>query len=142
MRTWRPMPPAGIALLELMLATAIMGIALIALGIAVGRCVRGLTATEHLRGALDALEQALVERELSASVEGEVKMGTFEGERVTPRGPIKWEQRVETTDDPEILRSTWIVRWSEGGRPRERSFVGLVARKPLRVAGLPVPNPP
>ena len=128
----------GIALLELMLAVAILGVALISLGISVGRCVRGLTASEQVRLALDAAEQVRAERQLAAIAEGEVKTGVFEGERPGARGPVSWKQQVETTDDPNLLRSTLTIRWSERGRIMERSFVELASRKALRVAGSPV----
>lgn len=121
---------AGIALLELMLATAILGIALISLGIAVARCVRGFAASEQIRVVLQVGEEVLAQSQLAASVEGEVKAGVHEGERRTSRGPVSWTQQVETTEDPNVLRSMLILRWSERGHPRERSFVSLVSRKP------------
>ncbi len=122
----------GIALLEIMLATAILGIALVSLGIAVGRCVRGLTGSESLHAALDVAEQALVERRLAAFAEGEVKPGSYEGERVVGSRHFSWRQQIEGTEDPDLFRSTLTVRWKEGAREEERNFVSLVARKVVK----------
>lgn len=125
-----------------MLATAILGIALISLGIAVARCVRGFSASEQIRVVLQVGEEVLIQKRVADSVEGEVRTGVQDGERRTSRGTVAWRQQVETTDNPEVLRSTLVLHWSERGRPHERSFVSLVARKPRTAPDQATPAAP
>ena len=51
----------GVTLLELMVATAILGVALIALAVAVGRCLRGVSAADRMQMALDVARRCRME---------------------------------------------------------------------------------
>ncbi len=128
----RPSRIQGIALLELMLATAILGIALISLGMAVGRCVKGLVGAECLQAALDVAEQTLTERRLAMFAEGEVKVGSHEGECERENRHFSWRQQIETTETPDLFKSTLTLRWKEGAREQERSFVSLMGKNAFR----------
>jgi len=124
--------PAGIALLELMLAAAILGVALIGLGIAVGRCVRGLSAANHLEAALDATEQRFEEWRKEAATATEIKEETTSGEMVIHDRTFTWTQVVEATEDNKAMKLALTIVWLEGEAPRERTFVALVLKSPKK----------
>ncbi len=118
----------GIALLELMLATAILGIALVALGIAVSRCVRGLSAAARVQIALDLAKSRFSEWKTSVLEEDEIQPGVYDGAQEINHRRFEWRQEIESTDDPDLLKMTLIIHWREGGLEQQRSFVSLIPK--------------
>ncbi len=121
---------SAVALLELMLATAILGLALTNLGIAVGRCVRGVSSSDNVQIALDLAENYLQEWKIANSLETEIQVGSYSGEKTVRNRKFEWHQNVEETDDAELLKSTLAVSWKEGSTAQEQTFVSLVQRHP------------
>ena len=116
----------GIALLELVLATAILGTVLVALGVAVGRSVWALSASDCLQVALDLAQERYAEWKTDAVMEDEIKPSSYDGEKELNHRKFTWQHQIEATDHPKIFQSTIIIRWKEGGREQERIFVSLV----------------
>jgi type II secretion system protein I len=121
----------GFTLLELMLATAILGVALIALGVAVGRCLRGVSAADHLQMALDVARRCRMEWQINAAMESEVRSGVDEGEKSVQGQRFAWRHEVETSEETDQLVSRLTIRWKEGALDRQREFVELIPRKSL-----------
>ena len=118
----------GIALLELMLATAIFGMALVTLGIAVGRCLRGLSAADTLQAAMDLAQHRLTAWKIESSLETEIKPGTEEGSGIMHGREFEWRQEIVETDDLKVLKSILTIAWNQGGQEQERTFVSLVQK--------------
>ncbi len=112
------------ALLELMFATAILGIALITLGIAMGRCVRGLSDSDHVNGAVRVADNRLAEWRAAASGPDGIHTGVFEGRQADGPQQFTWRHEIETTQDAGIFKSTLTVQWDH----QERIFVSLVSQ--------------
>lgn len=122
----------GVTLLELMLATAILGVALITLAVAVGRCLRGVSAADRLQMATEVARRCRMEWQINSGLEGEARAGVEEGEKTIENQRFAWRNEIQPTEDPEILVSRLTVRWKEGILPRDRVFVELVPKKQLR----------
>lgn len=119
----------GFALLEILLATLILGIALIALGIAAGQCVSGIAAARAMDGALEIARENFEEWSLSVESREEILMKSKRGERMLRHRRYLWNWNVEATQDSKILRITMSLRWMERGLEKERVFERL-ARRP------------
>lgn len=117
-------------LLELMLATAILGIALVALGVAVARGVKGLTLADRVDGASEVAhwrwQQWRLQRRASTD---EARIGSENGERMFGGRLYSWQNEVAATDDPDRMEWRLVVRWKDGGREDERRFVCLIPRQ-------------
>lgn len=111
-----------------MLATLIFGMALVTLGVGVGRCLRGLSAADTLQAAMDLAEHRLTAWKIESSLETEIKPGTGEGTGVMHGREFEWRQEIVETDDPKALKSILTIFWSQGGQEQERSFVSLVQK--------------
>ncbi len=118
----------GFTLLELMLATVILATALIALSLAVSRCIRGFSAVKNLQIALNIVETKLVDWRLENVKLDEVKTGLEEGDVTVGGRSYHWRNEVQSTDDPKILKYEFTIRWNEGGSAIDRSFIGFVPR--------------
>jgi ABC-type anion transport system duplicated permease subunit len=112
-----------------MLATAILGVALIALGVAVGRCLRGVSAADHLQMALDVARRCRMEWQVNAAMESEARSGVEEGEKSVQGRRFAWRHEIEPSEDVDQFVSRLTIRWKEGTLNRQREFVELVPVK-------------
>jgi hypothetical protein len=116
----------GIALLELVLATAILGIAMVTLGMAIGNCIRGFVAARNLQAVLEVSQQRMAEWKVLSMTEP-IKAETSEGEAVAHQRKFTWSHEIQATDDPEIFKSLLTVGWNEERAEQQRIFVTLVS---------------
>lgn len=124
----------GMMLLELMLATAILGIALVTLAIAIGRCVHGMAAAEEVDAAVRIAENRLAEWKIGTVGRGEIRPGVWNGARTVGPRRFEWRQNVAVTAEPGVYESTLVVRWGQGAHPQERRFVWLDVQSPSPVS--------
>lgn len=121
---------SGIALLEIMVATAVFGIALITLGAAIGRCVQSLSTANRLQQAVDLAEHQLEEWKVSVANQDEVATGSEEGEKEIQNRVYSWSREIEETKELDLLKFTLTIRWHEGQVERQWKFVSIVNKNP------------
>jgi type II secretion system protein I len=125
---------SGITLLELVVATAILGMSLTALAIAVGRCLQGFSAANNAQVAVDLAEGRFAQLKMKAEDDTSRPQGE-EGELTIQGRKFIWHEEIDLTEDQKLYKASVSVGWLEGGIHKERTFIGLLqkgAPKPLQ----------
>jgi type II secretory pathway pseudopilin PulG len=129
----------GFGLLELVIATAIFGIALVVLASSIGRCVRALTSADNLQWATDLAEQQIEVWKAESSLEDEIKPGSKNGSQTFRNRIFDWEQQIEDvptekdetfTEKSKLIRYTLRLKWKDVNTEKERTFVTLASKHP------------
>ena len=103
--------------MEVLLAGAILGIALVVLGVAVARCVHGLSVTENYRTASRVLDERLAFFDQG----NELRQGTSDGTVERDGRRFDWKHEVAPTDDPRFFKERVQVSWKQSDGEREET---------------------
>jgi type II secretion system protein I len=106
---------SGYILLEVLIAGVILGIALLALSVAVGRCVHGLSVADGYRGA----SQVLDDRMNLFDTGTRFQPGSLTGTSEINGRKYEWKHDVVPTDDPKLFKEIITVRWKQADGIRE-----------------------
>ncbi|MBV9463201.1 MAG: hypothetical protein JO317_03135 [Verrucomicrobiae bacterium] len=111
----------GFILMEILLAGVILGLALVAMNIAVARCVHALNVSENYTKAARILRQ----RSLFFDTGNETaRVGFWEGTEEVEGRPFHWRQELTGTDDPHLLRESIRVEWKQADGKRDETWEG------------------
>jgi type II secretion system protein I len=113
----RPGGRRAFLLIEVLLAGAILGIALIVLGIAVARCVHGLSVTGNYRMASQVLDERLAFFDRG----NDLRQGTWDGAVERDGRTFVWKHEITPTDDPRFFKERVQVSWKQSDGKREES---------------------
>ena len=117
----------GMALLELVIATAILGTALILIGMGAGYCIQGLTIANNIQTATEIAEERMEQWKAGIAADQDIKATASKGDHTVNGRLFSWQQQVESTDNVKIFKSTLTVQWKEGASEREYVFTTLAA---------------
>jgi type II secretion system protein I len=108
----------GFILLEVLIASVILGIALIALNIAVARCVHGMSVSDSYRSASQVLDERLNVFDTGT----QFRPGIWDGKTEVNGRSFEWKHEVIATDHPKLFREVISVRWKQADGVREEKW--------------------
>jgi prepilin-type N-terminal cleavage/methylation domain-containing protein len=131
----RPGRRAGLTLIEVILATAILGVGLVTLVAATGRCLAVARKAKEYETARRLIGQMDLEIPIELEeIEEGVERGEFTGEF---RG-YTWEREIEEFPEEDlelfVVRST--VRWTDKGREASEQVVTYIYGPTYRKQGV------
>lgn len=109
---------SGFLLIEVLLAGAILGIALIVMSIAVARCVHGLSVSSNYRAA----SQVLGERLAYFDTEHDLRQGVWDGDVERDGRTFTWRHEIIPTDDPRFFKEKIQVSWNQSDGKRDETW--------------------
>ena len=109
---------SGFILLEVLIAGVILGVALIALSIAVARCVHGLSVSDAYRSASQVLDERLNIFDTGTQFQA----GTWDGKTEINGRTFIWKHEVIATDHPKLFKEVIAVRWKQADGVREETW--------------------
>ena len=105
-------------MIEVLLAGAILGIALIVLSVAAARCVHGLSVSENYRTA----SQVLDERLAFFDAGNELKQGVWDGVVERDGRKFDWKHEIIPTEDPHFFKERIQVSWKQSDGTRDETW--------------------
>ncbi|HRZ10854.1 MAG TPA: prepilin-type N-terminal cleavage/methylation domain-containing protein [Kiritimatiellia bacterium] len=118
-----PRRRAGLTLIEVMLAIAILGLGLVALITTISRCLGVVRQARNFQTARHLLARAELENALQ--LEEQIEEGAEEGGFDGAPSEYRWSRTVERfgREEDGLFTVTWRVTWSEKGRASSEEVV-------------------
>jgi len=126
---------AGLTLIEVMLALVILGIGMVALVTAAGRCISVARQAKNFDAARELLARVEVEQPmmLEERVEDIAGSGSFD----PPYSGFSWTRTVEPEgfEDDGLWRVETVIQWTEDQRAKKERVVTLIYWPPEAEGG-------
>jgi prepilin-type N-terminal cleavage/methylation domain-containing protein len=140
--TWNvelPRSRAGFSLIEVMIATAILGIGIAGIVVAGSKCLAVARQARNYEVAREAVARVEIEEPivLEEKIENAENSGTLEA----PYQNFTWQRSVERVglEEDALYEVTTIVQWSEGSDKGREEIVTFVRRPGENLPGTAAP---
>ena len=113
----------GFTLVEMIIATLILGLAVVGAMTAINFATRSSGYAEQIQTATLLAQQQLGDAEQHSDT---LSGGDSEGDFDQSNSSYHWKQSVETTDYQNLFKVTVTVQWGEKNSPHERSLTTYI----------------
>jgi general secretion pathway protein I len=110
----------GFTLMEMIIATVLLAIAIVGALSAISSSTRATEAGERVQTAAILAQRKLTELEIQAS---NLTSGEQQGDFGAEYPEYRWQATMDTTEFDKLLRVTLIISWGDPSRPNRREFV-------------------
>lgn len=128
-------PARGFSLIEVMIATMILGLGIAGIVAAGAKCMAVARQAKNYEVAREAVARVDVEKPilLEEKIENAEDGGTLEA----PYQSFTWQRSVEPVglEDDGLFQITTVVQWSEGSDKGREEVVTLLRRPPDKLPG-------
>lgn len=113
----------GFTLIEMIVATVILALAIVGAISAIGSSTRATEASERMQTAAILAQSKLTELELQAS---SLTSGEQQGDFGAEYAQYRWRAVMDTTEFEKLLRVTLTISWGDPNRGTGREFVTYI----------------
>jgi type II secretion system protein I len=110
----------GFTLIEMIIATVLLAVAIVGSLSAISSSTRAVEAGERIQTAALLAQRKLTELELQAT---NLTSGEQQGDFGAEFADYRWRAMMDTTEFEKLLKVTLLVSWGENGQDGGREFV-------------------